>query len=384
MANAYLVEAFQFIEQYKAVTRERQQLFLSTETMKRDQVEMINRLNDLAAHYLKDKNVEIQEIAYLLRNTLKIEQERSVQWKEKQVKLADLEADLHQLKLERHHLESDLLQLFTEAAVENENAFYELGAKAERKAKLLERLEDIEKQLHHSFLSKVERESCLQIHDCDEKISEYINEVQDLQSRLTKLQEQQASLKYEIQMIEEGGLYSELLHQFKQKKYELEEDAKEWAVFCLAQNILVQTIEKYKNVHLPRMLSKAEEFLSFLTDGNYHRILLHQSGPGFLIERKDQMIFEANELSQATTEQVYVAIRLALATTLYEKYQFPIIIDDSFVNFDAKRTKKVISLLQQLKQNQILFFTCHQHLLQFFNKDDLLYLNNGAIEHSIT
>ncbi|MDV2887592.1 hypothetical protein RYX45_20680, partial [Alkalihalophilus pseudofirmus] len=74
-------------------------------------------------------------------------------------------------------------------------------------------------------------------------------------------------------------------------------------------------------------------------------------------------MFEANELSQATTEQLYVSIRLALATTLYENYQFPIIIDDSFVNFDAGRTRKVIELLKKLAGNQILFFTCHEHLL---------------------
>lgn len=384
MADAYLVEAFQLIEQFKTEIREKQQLLLSKESMKSNQMEIIGRLNDLASKFFKDKNVEIQELAYLLRNKLKKEQERSVQWKEKQAKLADLEADLHQLKQERLHLESDLCQLLHEANVENENAFYELGTKAERKAKFLERLEDLEKQLHHSFLSKLERESYLQIHDADEIISEHNHEIEGLQFRLTELQEHQASIKYEIQKIEEGGLYSELLHQFKQKKYELEEDAKEWAVLNLARNILEQTIEKYKNVHLPRMLSKAEEFLSFLTDENYQKILLQQSGPGFLIVRKDQMIFEANELSQATTEQVYVAIRLALATTLYEKYHFPIIIDDSFVNFDAKRTQKVIDLLRQLKQNQILFFTCHQHLLKFFKKDELLYLNNGAIEHSIT
>jgi uncharacterized protein YhaN len=69
---------------------------------------------------------------------------------------------------------------------------------------------------------------------------------------------------------------------------------------------------------------------------------------------------------------------------LYEKYRFPIIIDDSFVNFDATRTQKMMSLLQKLKQHQILFFTCHQHLLQFFNKDDVRYLNNGATRQSIS
>jgi uncharacterized protein YhaN len=127
------------------------------------------------------------------------------------------------------------------------------------------------------------------------------------------------------------------------------------------------------------MISKAEAFLSYLTDGNYQRIIPQPSGTGFLVERIDHTIFEANELSQATTEQVYVSIRLALATTLYEKYRFPIIIDDSFVNFDARRTQKVMDLLKQLKHNQILFFTCHVHLLDYFSQDQIINLQNGSI-----
>ena len=384
VAESYLVEAFQMIEQYKSIERERQQVLQSLHAAKSEQEEMLTRINHLGEQFLQDKNVETQELVYLLRNSLKMEQEKSVQWKEQQTKLADLEGDLNQLRQEGQQLESDFLQLLKDASAENEEAFYELGAKAEKKAKYLERLEDLEKQLHHSFLNKAERENYLQIHDCDEIIAEHNREMEALRLRLKDLQEMQASIKYQIQVLEEGGLYSVLLHDFKQKKYELEEAAKEWAVFSLAQTILMQTIEKYKNIHLPRMLSKADEYLSFLTEGNYRKILLHQSGPGFLIERKDGTIFEAYELSQATTEQVYVAIRIALATTLYEKFHLPIIIDDSFVNFDAKRTRKVISLLHQLKQNQILFFTCHQHLLELFTKDELLYLNNGATRHSIT
>ncbi|WML51502.1 AAA family ATPase [Neobacillus sp. PS3-12] len=384
VAESYLVEAFQMIEQYKSIERERQQVLQSLHAAKSEQEEMLTRINQLGEQFLQEKNVETQELVYLLRNSLKMEQEKSVQWKEKQTKLADLEGDLNQLRQEGQQLESDFLLLLKDASVENEEAFYELGAKAEKKAKYLERLEDLEKQLHHSFLNKAERENYLQIHDCDENIAEHNREMEELRLRLKDLQEMQASIKYQIQILEEGGLYSVLLHDFKQKKYELEEAAKEWAVFSLAQTILMQTIEKYKNIHLPRMLSKADEYLSFLTEGNYRKILLHQSGPGFLIERKDGTIFEAYELSQATTEQVYVAIRIALATTLYEKFHLPIIIDDSFVNFDAKRTRKVISLLHQLKQNQILFFTCHQHLLELFTKDELLYLNNGATRHSIT
>jgi uncharacterized protein YhaN len=384
LADSYLAEAFQLIEEYKSTSREKQQILQSTGEGKTEQEKMLRRINNFGEQFIKKKDADTHELVYLLRNKLKSEQEKSVKWKEKQGKLVDLQDDLHQLRQEHTQLESGFLQLLNEANAETEEEFYEIGEKAERKAKYVERLEDLEKQLHYSFLNKSERESYLQIHDCDEWIEKHNRDLEDLRLRLKELQEKQASVKYEIQMLEEGGLYSELLHQFKQKKYELEEAAKEWAVYSLAQNILLQTIEKYKNVHLPRMLSKAEEYLAFLTEGNYQKILLQQSGPGFLIERKDGTIFEAYELSQATTEQVYVSIRIALAATLYEKFHLPIIIDDSFVNFDAKRTQKIMMLLHQLKQNQILFFTCHQHLLELFNKDELLYLNNGATRHSIT
>jgi uncharacterized protein YhaN len=143
---------------------------------------------------------------------------------------------------------------------------------------------------------------------------------------------------------------------------------------------LANTIEKYKNIHLPKMLAKAEEYLSFLTSGNYQKIHLQRSGTGFLIERKDHTLFEANELSQATTEQVYVSIRFALATTLYENFHFPIMVDDSFVNFDARRTQKVLQLLKKLKKNQIFFFTCHEHLLNSFSKESILQLTKNTIE----
>lgn len=380
MANSFLMEAFALIEQYKHIARDKQQLEENINILQDNQSEFLDKIKLFAEKFISATNTDLQNSVYLLKNKLKEEQEKNIQWKEKQVKLNELQADLEQLNEENRHLAAELNKLMTMAAVKNESEFYDMGVKDEKRRKLKERLEDLEKQLHYSFLSELERESCLQIHNCDEITNSHRQEASNLQSRLTSLQEQHASIKYKIQILEEGGLYSELLHQFKEKKYELEEGAKEWAVFSLAQHILSQTVEKYKNAHLPKMLLKAEEFLSCLTDGNYQKILLHQSRPGFLIVRKDQTIFEANELSQATAEQVYVSIRLALALTIYEKYHFPIIIDDSFVNFDSKRTQKVIDLLKLLQQNQILFFTCHEHLLSSFEKENILYLKNGAIQ----
>ncbi|MBI0580141.1 AAA family ATPase [Neobacillus cucumis] len=380
IAMAHLREAFGLIEQYKTLWREKSHLDERISQIKEKQLSIENSLELFANRYLSEVHMDLHKKGYALREKLKVEHEKKIMSQERLAKLLDLEHELTQKKREQLHLKDEIKKLFDEAEASNEQQYYELGVKAEKQAKFKERLKDIQKQLQFSIITEPEREIFLHLHNIEEVAVEQQKEAMRLKERLTALQEEDASIKYEIQVLEEGGIYSELLHQFKQKKYELEEMAKEWSVYCLAQDILAKTVEKYKNTYLPRMLSKAEEYLFFLTEGRYHRIHLQKSGTGFLIERKDYTIFEANELSQATTEQVYVSIRLALATTLYEKYRFPIIIDDSFVNFDARRTQKIIELLKNLKQNQILFFTCHTHLLSNFSYENILLLNKGIVE----
>ena len=380
IAQAFFLEAFQLIEQYKLVGREKKYLLARLENINLEQANITERLTFYSKQYLAHEGSDFSKTAYLLRNKLKEEHGKLIKIQEKQGKLDDLEADLNQMKQEQNHLISEKKKLLEEAHVEEEEAYYELGKKVEKKSKLIERLADISKQVQYSFLKENEIERLLQIHNVEGLLIHYQEEQETLSSRLIELQEKQAAANYQIQLLEEGGSYSEILHHYKQQKFELEEAAKEWSVFSLAQNILSKTVEKYKTVHLPRMLAKAEEYLFFLTEEQYERIHLQQSGSGFLIERSDHTLFEANELSQATAEQVYVSIRLALATTLYEKYHFPIIIDDSFVNFDASRTKKVMELLITLEHNQILFFTCHTHLLQYVQPEKVLYLHKGAVE----
>jgi uncharacterized protein YhaN len=380
IAHTFFLEAFQLIEQYKLVGREKKYLQARLENINLEQANIAERITFYSNQYLADKGSDFSKIAYLLRNKLKEEHGKIIKIQEKQGKLDDLEADLNQMKQEQNHLILEKKKLLEEANVEEEEAYYELGSKVEKKSKLIERLADISKQVQNSFLKDGEIERLLQIHNVEGLLLHYHEEKETFSSRLIELQKKQAAVNYQIQILEEGGSYSEILHHYKQQKFELEVAAKEWSVFSVAQNILSKTVEKYKTVHLPRMLAKAEEYLFFLTDEQYERIHLQQSGSGFLIERSDHTLFEANELSQATAEQVYVSIRLALATTLYEKYQFPIIIDDSFVNFDAGRTKKVMELLTTLQHNQILFFTCHTHLLQYFQPEKVLYLHKGAVE----
>ncbi|MCM3725586.1 AAA family ATPase [Neobacillus cucumis] len=380
IANSFLNEAFEYIEQYKSITRDKNQFVLRIKEINQQHFLVEEGLRAFETSFLHEQGLDLHNSAYLLRNKLKEEHEKQIMSKERVLKLEELKADLNQKVQELELLQTEHTKLLLAAKVDSEQQFYNLGEKAKRQEELLEKRRQLQNQLQYSILSGEDKEGFLSVHDSAELINQWGLEIKDLQEKLKKVQDEVAANNFEIQVLEEGGMYADILHQFKQKNYELAEAAKEWSVYRLAQEVLLETIDKYKNVHLPRMLSMAEEYLYFLTDGSYNRIHLQKSGTGFLIERNDHTVFEANELSQATTEQLYVSIRLALATTLYEKYQFPIIIDDSFVNFDAKRTQKVIELLSRLKHNQILFFTCHNHLLSYFQKENILCLEKGTVQ----
>ncbi|WP_251554879.1 AAA family ATPase [Neobacillus muris] len=375
LASSFLLEAFQLIEQFKANYREKQQWTSKLQQIRDQQKKLDRQFSIYEQRFLSQRSGDIPKITYLLRKKLKEEQEKMITRRERQSKLSELETELAQKTTERDHLQKEFNRWIRNAGAETEQQFYELGKKADKILELKDRLAAIEGQLHFSILSRQERIENLQIHQVEDMMDEISTEAERLNQVLKTQHEKQASVNYEIQILEEGGIYSDILHRYKQKKFELEEAAKEWAVYSLAQDILFRTIDKYQNEHLPRMLAKAEELLTFLTDGSYQRIYLHPAGTGFRVERRDQTVFEANELSQATAEQLYVSIRLALALTIYEKYQLPIIIDDSFVNFDSKRTGKVLHLLRQLGQNQILFFTCHDHLLSHFSKENVVRLD---------
>ena len=78
---------------------------------------------------------------------------------------------------------------------------------------------------------------------------------------------------------------------------------------------------------------------------------------------------EPDELSQATKEQLYLAMRLANASHYAERcVTLPLITDDILVNFDEDRAKAAAKLLVTYAADghQVLLFTCHRRMVDVF------------------
>lgn len=377
IAFKHIADAFQLLSQLKERVKERDRISEMAEEKSKAFMALHNELISLKMFFYPDSPLSVREAITRLRKTLNEELEKQIRFGKEEELLRETEENLEKFKVKAKQLIEERENLFRLANCDNEEVFRYAGKQEEERGKLRRKLDDLKNKLHLSPLSLEEIGEFSKLDEVDPELETIQRKISDCREQMHMLNAELSDIKHQIALLEEGREYGQLLHKYRQLISELEDEAKEWAKYAVAKNLLRKTIERFQNEHFPNMLRKAEEFLSFLTEGNYIRIMPKKDSSGFLLERKDGLRFEANELSQATAEQVYVALRLALTATIYKKLPFPIIIDDSFVNFDKNRAERAIELLRKIKDNQIMFFTCHDHFLPYFTEQMIIKLEEG-------
>ncbi|MBE7099184.1 ATP-binding protein [Bacillus cereus] len=308
------------------------------------------------------------------RQTCKQLKEKLVEWQEE---YEFMQEQLKQLLVERD-------SLWHIAHSTDEEMFLEAGKLAEKRedaeqqvGRLLPQIDLLEKRL--TSLSLAEH---YEADGYDEKLKQEMTAAQNCLMKEKELTERIAKHRMEIANLEEGSTYGDLLHEWEMKKAQVREQVKKWAAYAAAKTVLTKTKQYYHEVHLPRILQKSEEYFVYLTGGRYSKIFSPSEAEPFIVERNDGMRFYSHELSQATAEQLYLSLRFALAKTF--EHDYPFIIDDSFVHFDAIRTNRTIELIKEIaKDRQVIFFTCHSHLLTYFTEKQIIKLTHKRKENEL-
>ena len=308
------------------------------------------------------------------RQTCKQLKEKLAEWQEE---YALMQEQLKQLLVERD-------SLWHIAHSTDEEMFLEAG-------KLAEKREDAEKQvgrllpqidLLEQRLTSLSLAEHYEADGYEEKLKQELTAAQNCLAQEKELTERIAKHRMEIANLEEGSTYGDLMHEWEMKKAQVREQVKKWAAYAAAKTVLTKTKQYYHEVHLPRILQKSEEYFVYLTGGRYSKIFSPSEAEPFIVERNDGMRFYSHELSQATAEQLYLSLRFALAKTF--EHDYPFIIDDSFVHFDAVRTNRTIELIKEIAQDrQVIFFTCHAHLLAYFTEKQIIKLTHMRKENEL-
>lgn len=383
IALQHIHTAFLLLEKLKEYKRSYEHIQARLEK-RTEQIQSLERdMRSLCQLASMDESLSFHHGAFALRDILGKELLKQQDYDALGARYEEILEELETTTKEYVLLKKEEEELFNIAFVQTEEEYRVMGERAEKRKGNASRVEELKKMIEISSLAREAIEEFKEIEDVPLEIVKVEGQLEHGLESTQELNKNLAELNHRIAVLEEGGLYGELLHQYRQLQSELDLEAKEWAKLMTAKEMLSRTVERFKHERLPQMLKQAEEYLAFLTDGNYIKLFPKHDSHGFLVERKDHLHFDANELSQATMEGVYVALRLALVTTLYQKIPYPIIIDDSFVNFDHVRSANIIELLKQIKSNQVLFFTCHQHILKHFDREDVRRIEEIGLASTI-
>lgn len=110
-----------------------------------------------------------------------------------------------------------------------------------------------------------------------------------------------------------------------------------------------------------------------ITGGIYHSIYVDDNLKLFLNTRTRRI--PVRQTSNGTTEQIYLALRLAMAKLLLpEGDAMPLILDDSFALYDEDRLRTTLTWLKSAYPGQVLIFTRHQREAQVLNTQQIITL----------
>lgn len=128
----------------------------------------------------------------------------------------------------------------------------------------------------------------------------------------------------------------------------------------LAKEVLQEAGLEIRNTYAPDLDSKLCAIASGLTDGRYDDLRGNDRLSMRVAVPENGDIKVVGYLSGATEDQMYLALRLAMADLLTDgRESLPLIMDEAFSQFDDKRTRSTIEYLHnEYRDRQILIFTC--------------------------
>jgi len=130
-----------------------------------------------------------------------------------------------------------------------------------------------------------------------------------------------------------------------------------YAALERAQEALTEASVQLQRRFAPRITKRAQELFAALTAGRYQKLTLGEDLSMQASAQGEDTLRSAQWRSDGTIDQLYLALRLAVAQELIP--QAPLVLDDALVRFDDVRLKAAISILQrEAESRQVLLFTC--------------------------
>jgi hypothetical protein len=149
----------------------------------------------------------------------------------------------------------------------------------------------------------------------------------------------------------------------------LEDAIHRWQVLAVTNRILESIRVTYEKYRQPETLQEASGYLERLTRGRYPRVWTPLGQQVLRVDDEAGNAHTVEQLSRGTREQLFLALRMALARCYARRgAALPMLLDDVLVNYDSERAKAAAEVLRDFAAagQQVLVFTCHEHIFKLF------------------
>ena len=132
-----------------------------------------------------------------------------------------------------------------------------------------------------------------------------------------------------------------------------------YAALTIALDTLTQAKLELQRRFAPRIANRAKELMAAMTGGRYDRLTLAEDLSLQAGAAQEDTLHEALWRSDGTVDQLYLALRLAVAEELTP--ESPLILDDALVRFDDDRMKAALDILEtEAETRQVILFSCQK------------------------
>lgn len=184
-------------------------------------------------------------------------------------------------------------------------------------------------------------------------------QVRELRQLLSDLQEQKERLlvrKAELQSAQPLNV-AEAELRLKELCEKRDHLRREVAAISIALQELASTERSFHETHRDRLAGTATAYFKAITGCEGRRV---EFGEDFSIgvREPDGKLCSTTQLSHGTRDQLYLAVRLAVADLVADQVKLPLIFDDPFLNCDEHRLMSVRKALERLSgKRQIILLT---------------------------
>ncbi len=224
---------------------------------------------------------------------------------------------------------------------------------------------------HHEWLQQP-TEAAPQV---NHRLQELATERDELLRQLQNHQRELAELTQRLSVLERQLDNSDIARRLEALRLdlniveeEIREEQEQKDVRTTTRAMLLQLKEDYESRRKSVVLAEASDFLQRLR-GDKVELVPDADHRSIQIQHVHGELKSLDALSRGERDQVALSLRLAL-TRAYTRRgtRLPLILDDVFVTSDSESARATAILLRDFADDnqQILFFTCHEHIARMF------------------